>query len=513
MSFLRHDGPALGRLAWPLLTLGALLPGPLGCIPGRPGTEGLDVDGTGGGAGAGGGGAVADANQGCHALKLLSNSARISMYNTGFGTGQGDFTLDLWAKFHGEFEGQRLFDTNEEYLAHHIECTMAPDGESRCRSYPDRCEPACEPGHGQGFCKFTFPKAGWHHLAYVRASNVTSVYVDGALVATDSMTVDILAKSAVAIGKPDSGAQLGAAPALVGPLRFSNIARYSGRFTPAMSWPVDAYTVAQYLVEQPLGEALVDEAGDDNTSTSEQDVQAWDQDVPCTVTAWLSARPGGFCIRGLQQSMNLCGDVRYCDDKTLLKTYEGGLAIDVGFYWAGGDTGYVLNAGGDTGKGENVLIQLRSSDHSVVASGPGVQDTLVAPIAPGRHLVSYYANTTSRALYIDGALVAEGAGTGTSPRLAATNGPGFRLGARMSDESKLTEQTALTFAPFFFHLREASPAVWSFAGATTASAESVVFFDAAGALGSSWTSSVNSDHVAQGQGGITWTSAAQDECK
>ncbi len=479
--------------------------GTAGAVSGGSGGVGGAVSGGSGGVGGSGGSGSDDA---CHAIKLLSPEARISLPNTGFGTGHGDFTLDYWAKYHGEFTGERLFHTNEDYSAWYIGCGVANDGVAFCRSYDDSGPGGS--GNGNGHSDFSFPTEGWHHVAYVRASNVAYVYVDGVRVASDPIAVEIKAMSPVSIGKLAGYEVSGAAPAFVGPIRFSNVARYTEPFTPETSWRVDEVTVAQYLVDEPLGSSLVDEAGGNNTSTSLADVAISNDDSPCGgVAAWLSAHQGGFCNDAHNKRMNVCGDVAYCTDQTLLKTYTNGLAIDVGFDWPGDDSGFVLNAGGDTAGG-NVLIELNSSG-TIGAYGPGTTPGLEAPLTPGRHLVSYYASATAHALYIDGVLVAAVGGSGAAPTMVTTQGPGFTLGSRMSNEVPPGEAHWLKFAPFFFHLREAAPSTWSFVGATTAQPTSVVFLDTPGVSESTWASSVGS-YIAAGQDGLTWVPTVRDGC-
>jgi len=211
-------------------------------------------------------------------MKLTSATARVSLPNTGFGVGTGDFTLDIWVKVHDEFVGSTLLQLNENYAAWDIRCGLGTN--ILCWSYDDTCP--CTSGAGLGFCTAQKPPTGWHHWAYQRQAGSATLWVDGKLESTDGSSTVIQALSPVSIGKPAGYPATEALPALVGPTRFSKVARYAGPFTPEKRWVVDANTVAQWLVDQPLGTTLVDEAGGENTSTSVAQAVAWDQDTPCT---------------------------------------------------------------------------------------------------------------------------------------------------------------------------------------------------------------------------------------
>jgi hypothetical protein len=209
----------------------------------------------------------------CHALKIQSTSGRVSLDATGWGLGTGNWTLEYWIKVHDEFVGQRIVQMNEAYGSNNVQSWME-DGRVSCNTYKGVT--------GPGNLLVWSPRIDdgqWHHIACVRAGSVGTMFVDGLTIGSGSVEVNLQTNSNVAIGKT-SGYTTPGAPVLVGPVRFSSAARYTGNFTPSKRWTVDASTVAQYLVDQGFTGSLIDEAGGDNNSTAVSNIAA-SNDTPC----------------------------------------------------------------------------------------------------------------------------------------------------------------------------------------------------------------------------------------
>jgi hypothetical protein len=184
--------------------------------------------------------------------------------------------------------------------------------------------------------------------------------------------------------------------------------------------------------------------------------------VPDEVASWLSSQKGGFCNVAKDSYVNLCGNVPYCQDGTLLKAYPDGLSVDVGFHWAGQNGGSLLVLGGEIPEHQRLAIDL-AIDGTLSVNGPNQGETLSYRIAFGPHLVSYRASMQRRALFVDGVRVAASEASslpvaltrGTCGNCSIPNGdPGAILGHSATNQmGGANEASWLRFAPFLFHLR------------------------------------------------------------
>jgi hypothetical protein len=196
------------------------------------------------------------------------------MSAAGWGLGTGNWTLEFWIKAHADFSGDRVIAMNEGYVAHNVQA-LYREGRVICYTYKDVTGP------GNLYVASSVITDGqWHHIACVRTGSTGTIYTDGQASASGDVEVNLQVNSNVAIGKPSGYAMYRAAPVLLGPTRFSSVARYMSNFTPAKSWTVDASTVAQYLVDQGFTGSLIDEAGGDNNSTAVSNIAA-SNDTPC----------------------------------------------------------------------------------------------------------------------------------------------------------------------------------------------------------------------------------------
>jgi cysteine-rich repeat protein len=218
-------------------------------------------------------------NDTCYAMRVDQATANVPAPNTGWGLGTGDWTLESWVKSHDAFTGGVIFTFNQSYLANDINLSYDNStGNIQCSTYSDHCP--CGKGTGNlSLAGGNIRDGAWHHVACVRSGNMGKLFIDGAQVDTDVITTSLVAMSQTAYGSP-SGYSSNAAPLVLGPFRFSKVARYAGAFTPGRTWNVDTSTVAQYLVLHPFAGVLVDEAGGDNTTTSAVGVSA-STDTPC----------------------------------------------------------------------------------------------------------------------------------------------------------------------------------------------------------------------------------------
>ncbi|MBI3201123.1 MAG: LamG domain-containing protein [Myxococcales bacterium] len=211
-----------------------------------------------------------------NAMKLSSAAATVSVPSTGFALAGGPFTFETWLKVHDEFprdpNSSFIFATNESQTNWFSLLLNANGG--------------LGPMYQQSpsFCSFapaskSIADGQWHHVAVTRSGNASTLFIDGVADLVDNLTW--YGCACAANGQPTvclSGSaparfgaigSLKAAPVSLGRVRLSSTARYTGSFTPAKSWALDASTVAQWIVSQPfLGATLVDEAGGQNTSTS-----------------------------------------------------------------------------------------------------------------------------------------------------------------------------------------------------------------------------------------------------
>jgi hypothetical protein len=185
--------------------------------------------------------------------------------------------------------------------------------------------------------------------------------------------------------------------------------------------------------------------------------------------------------------MNLCGNVMFCTEMEVMKPYPDGLDVDVGFHWDGVEGGNLLDVGGDCGQ-KRVTIAI-DINGNVSAQGPLATDVLKTQIDAGTHLISYHADGTDVALFVDGELVDTGAGGGGTPELLGSCGPGFVLGQRMSYWWEMAQEADwLRVAPFFVHLKGKAGTVntWSFDEVSAKTADTILLYDPSGAAGPNW---------------------------
>lgn len=214
----------------------------------------------------------------CHAVKITARAARLSLPTTGMSVGAGDFTLEVWVRRHGEFvTGGYVFmgaDSTHEGLP---SIQVRVDGRVVCGLVQAGGTPQDNAASAKAL------DAAWHHVACVRSAGQLTVYVDG--VASGSVPSAIAVTSAEAAtvgGWPSSPLPYEAAPVVVGPVRYSRVARYKAAFAPRSFWRVDGDTVLQYLTTQAFnGDKVVDEAGGDNPASHVWGVIASEEDVPC----------------------------------------------------------------------------------------------------------------------------------------------------------------------------------------------------------------------------------------
>lgn len=228
---------------------------------------------------------VCKAVESCHAVKVTSPTAHLSLPNTGWGIGTSDWTLEVWLKAHDEFAGDGiLIALNESYLTNEMRFAYET---ATSRIHMTTYGGACPCGKGTGNLNLTSPplsKGVWHHIAAVRTGGTGKLYVDGGVVDSDVITTQLVQQSPVAVGRPGGYPSYTTAPVFLGPWRFSKVARYAASFAPAKTWTVDGSTVAQFLVQAGLASgALTDEAGGDNSGSGAVGLVAWDTDTPCSL--------------------------------------------------------------------------------------------------------------------------------------------------------------------------------------------------------------------------------------
>jgi hypothetical protein len=221
----------------------------------------------------------------CYAMRIDQPTANVSAPNTGWNLGGGDWTIEAWIKAHDAFSSGLgyVFVVNEANLVNEIRFTYDDaTGEIGCTTYSGSCP--CGKGTGNlSLSAGDIRDGAWHHAACVRFGGIGKLYIDGVESDTDNVSTSLVPASDIAFGQPSGypAATFGAAPVIVGPFRFSSLARYDTNFAPAHSWAIDAHTITQYLSASPFAGTLVDEAGGDNTSTSAAGVSA-STDTPCS---------------------------------------------------------------------------------------------------------------------------------------------------------------------------------------------------------------------------------------
>ncbi|MSP24336.1 MAG: hypothetical protein EXR75_04065 [Myxococcales bacterium] len=237
-------------------------------------------------------------------------------------------------------------------------------------------------------------------------------------------------------------------------------------------------------------------------------------EIPADVAEWLSKEPGGWCNDSNGKFINLCGDTKFCFDATLLKTFPNGLAIDLGFHWAGLDGGSLVTLGTDDAASSHVQIAL-AADGLVTVAGPGDEAPLEFRVAQGSHLLSYRVSTAERALFIDGVGVASAAASLLVPRLGhgPAGAPAAVLGHTWYWGLEVRKPYWLRFAPFFFHMRDASVPSDAFelATATTKQDSTLMLFHGATATDTEWKAEFGPQN-AYAAGGTKWVGDVDANC-
>ena len=128
----------------------------------------------------------------------------------------------------------------------------------------------------------------WHHVAVTRdASNNARMFVDGILKATTANTPAAVATTGF-FGIGEAGdAVTEFFPGRLDEIRISNVARYTGNFTPqTANFVTDATTVALYHLDEGTGQVLADASGNardgflGTTSAAESSDAVWSTDGP-----------------------------------------------------------------------------------------------------------------------------------------------------------------------------------------------------------------------------------------
>jgi hypothetical protein len=244
---------------------------------------------------------------------------------------------------------------------------------------------------------------------------------------------------------------------------------------------------------------------------------------------WLALNRGGFCLDSFKKVVPLCtsedpsfsnpnDEGNFCFENTrvgrdrLRRTYPDGIAIDLGVHWDGARGGHFLTLGSSDAllftcdpdvRGRRIVLGV-DDDGALFAEGPvAPRIRSRAPIERGTHLLSYRVSAEAQSLFLDGARVAHGPGTGgVVVEFPERWSPGFVLGASNQRWWACTHGAPsrwLRSAPFFVHLKDdARDHTFSLPAATEAGPSTVLRFDAAGVRDTTWLPS-------HGVGSATWT--------
>jgi len=205
------------------------------------------------------------------AVKLTTEASRIGIANAGFGIGSGSWSFEFWVKVHSEFNqnAKYLFVMNEQYATYGIRAYLAEADGKTVVSFTNYIGGA----GGVNGSSTEVGDGGWHHVAWVFEGGAATVFTDGVPGPTVAGSGVLKAQSSMSLGRPSGYNTYYAAPAYVGPIRFSSSARYGDAFEPEAAWQIDGNTVGQWLVKSGFdGTTLVDEAGGNNNGQHEQGV-------------------------------------------------------------------------------------------------------------------------------------------------------------------------------------------------------------------------------------------------
>ncbi len=217
----------------------------------------------------------------CHAIRLTTPKAFAQFTPSGFDVGQGDWTLEVWTKLSGPLAP--LVVTNPGYGINTIALYLESDPPRlRCSMYVEPMDPT----KNTTVSERSVALGLWQHLACVRKNNELRAYVSGEPSAAAVADAVLAANGKTAILGAYNTLLLDT-PLLLGPLRFSRVARYGEAFAPAPRWPIDKDTVAQFLVyaqAQDVGTTLIlrDEAMNGNQAQTQGGIVVEEEDTPCS---------------------------------------------------------------------------------------------------------------------------------------------------------------------------------------------------------------------------------------
>jgi hypothetical protein len=232
----------------------------------------------------------------CHAIKLLSPAARVSIPQLDFGVGWEDFTWEMWVKYHGEFsvsgESVLFFMNEADPELGGLRLILDGTGRPVCR-YADQATPQTlldNPSSG------TITDGAWHNVACSRAGGALYTELDGELVRGAGQDVYLrtayMELSTAAVGAPLDVEGTEAAPVVIGPMRAVVDAVYTVKNVsnePQLTWPTsggDAELVS-YLVSAGATESLLPSDYDSDPTaraTLVTDAVPFDEDSPCDAT-------------------------------------------------------------------------------------------------------------------------------------------------------------------------------------------------------------------------------------
>ena len=204
------------------------------------------------------------------------------------------FTAEGWVKRTADAGRWETFFSNVDSGYNAVSINMYVDGANQdCGSNPpDQFAWAYTRVGGGWFIQCSGVSANlnaWHHIAVTRdGANTARIFIDGVLRGTVSGTVAPTTTGLGAFGIGDAGdAADEYFPGLLDEVRISNIARYTGNFTPQTApFSPDANTVALYHLDEGTGQTLADASGNGRngflgiSASTEAIDPTWSTDVP-----------------------------------------------------------------------------------------------------------------------------------------------------------------------------------------------------------------------------------------
>lgn len=220
---------------------------------------------------------VPDLSEFSHAIKFTSRDASIQLPNKGFGVGKSAWTFEFWLKIHDEFSvngnNGRILVQNESWASKALRVRYYQSGTNKGKILFNVYDEGGLGGHSA--LSSTVNDSKWHHVAASAENQILKVFVDGKMITKKKAPYNLKAISSLSLGKPSGYSSYHALPGYLGPIRFSDIARYDSEFVPKTEWEIDGNTVAQYLSKNSLdGSTLIDEAGGDNNGKVRRNVES-----------------------------------------------------------------------------------------------------------------------------------------------------------------------------------------------------------------------------------------------